>query len=160
MFGEQGGAEILEDQRRLGVVLERFAVKALGRAIVLLRVEDCAEVVEHVGVPGIQLERRLVAAGCVNQVEHHLVGDAHLVPHVGRGARHLLVSLNGRLVALVRNHRVADVFRSGLELRLNGGRLGNRAGGRGLRRRLERGRGKGLGCDGERCEGCENSRNN
>ena len=80
MFRQQIGAQILEDQRGLGIELERLAVQAVGLAIFLERGIDRGQIVQNLRIARIELERLFVAASGVFGVEHHLVVDAHLVP--------------------------------------------------------------------------------
>ena len=131
VFRQQVGAEILENQRGLGVELERLAVKMVGRAIVLERGVDRPQIIQNLRVARIELQRLLIAASGVFGVEHHLVVNAHLVPDVGCHLGGFGVCGNGGLVALVSGKRVANFFvgrRSGRRWSQAGWRLKMAAG--------------------------------
>ena len=63
-----------------GRQLERPLIPADGSAVALLRVIDGAEVIDGLGIVGLQLDRLLVALAGVVELQHLVIGDADLVP--------------------------------------------------------------------------------
>ena len=123
VFGQQVGAIVFENDRGFGVELERLAVHAIGLPIHFERGVNRGQIVHHLRVGWVELERFLVTAGRVFGVEEHLVGDTHLVPKVGRHLGCFRVGGNGGLVALMADEGVAELLRGG-------SRLGRGCGGR------------------------------